>query len=262
MPITQEQLADAVALTPVHVNRTLMKLEEDGLINRTKRVISITDWKKLAKEGDFQPRYLHLDSPNGIAAGNPAAALSLSARKSITPVRPSTFVRAVARPRGHDPVENCRTLHAHGRWFAACSPDHTALNRAYSRRACGARGDARQRDAVASIDLKAIAAISHANLRVNAPNNRILTRDDLVRMVGSGEIRNEVFERVPETVVVTGNVGVVMGHETVFPGADSEQARMYGRKTLDRRYTNVFLREGKVWRHLARHANVIGGASK
>jgi hypothetical protein len=122
--------------------------------------------------------------------------------------------------------------------------------------------DARQRDAVASIDLKGIAAISHANLRVNAPNNRILTRDDLVRMVGSGEIRNEVFERVPETVVVTGNVGVVMGHETVFPGPDSEQARMYGRKTLDRRYTNVFLREGKVWRHLARHANVIGGASK
>ena len=117
--------------------------------------------------------------------------------------------------------------------------------------------DARQRDAVASVDLKAIAAISHRNLRVNAPNNRILTRDDLVRMVGSGEIRNEVFERVPETVVVTGNVGVVMGHETVLPGANSEQARMYGRKTLSRRYTNVFVREGKAWRHLARHANVI-----
>jgi CRP-like cAMP-binding protein len=67
LPITQEQLADAVALTPVHVNRTLMKLEADGLIERTKRVISITDWKKLAKEGDFQPRYLHLESPNGVA---------------------------------------------------------------------------------------------------------------------------------------------------------------------------------------------------
>ena len=32
LPITQEQLADAVALTSVHVNRTLMKLEADGLI--------------------------------------------------------------------------------------------------------------------------------------------------------------------------------------------------------------------------------------
>jgi hypothetical protein len=117
--------------------------------------------------------------------------------------------------------------------------------------------DARQRDAVATADLEAIAAISHPNLRVNAPSNRILTRDDLVRRVGSGDILNEIFERVPETVVITGDVGVVMGHETVFPGANSEQARMYGRKTLNRRYTNVFVREGGRWLHLARHANII-----
>ena len=122
--------------------------------------------------------------------------------------------------------------------------------------------DARQRDAVANADLNAIAAISHPNLRVNAPSNRILTRDDLVRRVGSGDILNEVFERVPESVVVTGDVAVVMGHETVFPGAGSEQARMYGRKTLNRRYTNIFLRDGKTWLHLARHANIIGGTAK
>jgi CRP-like cAMP-binding protein len=61
LPITQEQLADAVALTPVHVNRTLMKLEQDGLITRTKRMIRIVDWKELVKVADFQPRYLHLD---------------------------------------------------------------------------------------------------------------------------------------------------------------------------------------------------------
>lgn len=117
--------------------------------------------------------------------------------------------------------------------------------------------DARQRDAVASVDLKAIAEIAHPNLRVNAPNNRILTREDLIRMVGSGEIRNEVFERTPETATVTGDVGIVMGRELVFPGAASEQARMYGRKTLSRRYTNVYLREAGVWRHIARHANII-----
>jgi CRP-like cAMP-binding protein len=63
LPITQEQLADAVALTSVHVNRTLMKLEQDGLITRTKRVISIVDWKALVKVADFEPRYLHLKRP-------------------------------------------------------------------------------------------------------------------------------------------------------------------------------------------------------
>lgn len=61
LPISQEQLADAVALTPVHVNRSLMKLEADGLINRSKRMISIADWTKLVNAADFEPRYLHLD---------------------------------------------------------------------------------------------------------------------------------------------------------------------------------------------------------
>lgn len=62
LPITQEQLADAVSLTPVHVNRTLMAMESDGLIRRNKRFIHITDWKQMAKSSDFQPRYLHLDA--------------------------------------------------------------------------------------------------------------------------------------------------------------------------------------------------------
>jgi hypothetical protein len=103
--------------------------------------------------------------------------------------------------------------------------------------------DAQQRLAVASMDVEAIGRISDSHLRVNAPNNRILTREDLMRMVKSGEIRNEIFERTPEDVVITGDVGVVMGHEVVFPGAASEQARMYGRKTLNRRYTNA-VRQG------------------
>jgi hypothetical protein len=120
--------------------------------------------------------------------------------------------------------------------------------------------DAQQRLAVASRDVIAIGKISDPHLRVNAPNNRILTREDLMRMVGSGEIRNEVFERTPEDVVITGDVGVVMGREVVFPGAASEQARMYGRKTLNRRYTNVYIRTAQGWRHLARHANIMASA--
>jgi CRP-like cAMP-binding protein len=61
LPITQEQLADAVALTSVHVNRTLMKLEQEGLITRTKREITVVDWNRLVTVADFEPRYLHLE---------------------------------------------------------------------------------------------------------------------------------------------------------------------------------------------------------
>jgi CRP-like cAMP-binding protein len=59
LPLTQEQLADAVGLTAVHVNRSLMRLEEEGHIRRDRRVIEIDDWQNLAKVADFEPRYLH-----------------------------------------------------------------------------------------------------------------------------------------------------------------------------------------------------------
>ena len=61
LPMTQEQLADAVGLTPVHVNRTLKALEAEGLIVRSKRSISFPDWKRLRLVGDFNQRYLHLE---------------------------------------------------------------------------------------------------------------------------------------------------------------------------------------------------------
>jgi CRP-like cAMP-binding protein len=60
LPMTQEQLADAVGLTPVHVNRTLQVLEQRNLISRSKRSVTIGDWQKLADAGDFDHTYLHL----------------------------------------------------------------------------------------------------------------------------------------------------------------------------------------------------------
>ncbi|MFL6776660.1 MAG: Crp/Fnr family transcriptional regulator, partial [Sphingomicrobium sp.] len=54
LPMTQEQLADATGLTPVHINRTLRELDKDGLIERPNpRVIRIGDWHMLAEVGDF-----------------------------------------------------------------------------------------------------------------------------------------------------------------------------------------------------------------
>jgi CRP-like cAMP-binding protein len=67
LPMTQEQLADATGLTPVHVNRTIRGLEADGLIERDNpRFICIVDWQTLADVGDFESRYLHLRDGDGI----------------------------------------------------------------------------------------------------------------------------------------------------------------------------------------------------
>jgi CRP-like cAMP-binding protein len=61
LPMTQDQLADALGLTSVHVNRTLKALDGRNLIERSKRSVKILDWKQLAALGDFDTNYLHLD---------------------------------------------------------------------------------------------------------------------------------------------------------------------------------------------------------
>jgi CRP-like cAMP-binding protein len=67
LPMTQEHLADATALTPVHVNRVLQHLGTDGLISKKRGSITIEDWAALRKVGDFNDAYLHPESAGGQA---------------------------------------------------------------------------------------------------------------------------------------------------------------------------------------------------
>lgn len=59
LPMTQEQIADATGLTPVHVNRMLRALMEDGVIDRDNRDVRIVDWDQMRRVADFDPMYLH-----------------------------------------------------------------------------------------------------------------------------------------------------------------------------------------------------------
>lgn len=58
-PLTQEQLADATGLTPVHTNRTLQGLRKDGLIELTARSLTVLDWDRMRQTADFDELYLH-----------------------------------------------------------------------------------------------------------------------------------------------------------------------------------------------------------
>lgn len=60
MPLRQSDLADALGLTSVHVNRTLRDLRAEGLIRLRARRLEILDWPGLQAKGEFNPRYLHL----------------------------------------------------------------------------------------------------------------------------------------------------------------------------------------------------------
>ena len=60
LPMTQEQLADALGLTAVHINRTLKGLVKDGVIVLSKRGVIIPDWEVLVAEAGFKSQYLHM----------------------------------------------------------------------------------------------------------------------------------------------------------------------------------------------------------
>ena len=58
--LTQEQLADATGLTPVHVNRTLQRLRTKNLIEIGSGVLTIPDVSALREAAGFNGNYLHI----------------------------------------------------------------------------------------------------------------------------------------------------------------------------------------------------------
>lgn len=60
LPLTQQDLGDAVGLTKTHVNRGLKALGETGLIERDGRLIRINDVAALSALVDFRDRHAHV----------------------------------------------------------------------------------------------------------------------------------------------------------------------------------------------------------
>lgn len=61
LPLTQVDLAECVGLTPVHVNRTLKLLREDGVADMQRGRVRILDLDRLHAIAEFNPAYLYLE---------------------------------------------------------------------------------------------------------------------------------------------------------------------------------------------------------
>lgn len=64
LPVTQVEIADALGLSSVHVNRVMQDLRREGLLDYRGRVVAIGNWARLQARGDFHPDYLHLRADN------------------------------------------------------------------------------------------------------------------------------------------------------------------------------------------------------
>lgn len=59
MPLTQVELADALGLTPVHVNRTLQWLRSENLVEFGGGTLTVRNWRDLKRAAGFDAAYLH-----------------------------------------------------------------------------------------------------------------------------------------------------------------------------------------------------------
>jgi len=109
-------------------------------------------------------------------------------------------------------------------------------------------------DAILHGDAAALDSLMDDDVTVNHPTNRIVKeKKELLDLIQQGVIRYTSFERYPETFLFFKDMVVVMGSETVVPakGAPNEG------KTLQRRYTNVWMKRDGKWRLTVRHANNV-----
>jgi CRP-like cAMP-binding protein len=67
LPLTQNELADTLALSLVHVNRMLMEMRRAGLVTFQNRQLVIHDLSALQAAAGFNPNYLHLADDYGHA---------------------------------------------------------------------------------------------------------------------------------------------------------------------------------------------------
>lgn len=67
VPLTQQDLADALGMTSVHMNRVIRVLREAKLITFCNRELTLTNFDALARRAEFDPTYLQLERRPGVA---------------------------------------------------------------------------------------------------------------------------------------------------------------------------------------------------
>ena len=119
--------------------------------------------------------------------------------------------------------------------------------------------DDQERIAALKRDVPTLERLWSEQLTVNAPNNQVVVgrRAVLDTFVHAGVIDFSRFDREIEFIRADSDFVFIMGLETVTPISDAPSAGLVAGQTIERRFTNIWKKEGSTWRLFARHANVI-----
>ena len=106
-------------------------------------------------------------------------------------------------------------------------------------------------DALLRNDLAAVRAHWAPDYVVNNPFGKVVNASE--GPIQAGSLTYTLFARNIERIVVQKDVVIVMGSERVVPKPPSADAG----KTINRRFTNFWMRRNGKWLLTARHASVI-----
>ena len=109
--------------------------------------------------------------------------------------------------------------------------------------------DLKAAEAILKRDEKEIARYFTADSVTNNPRNSLtIGSDGVIEAARTGLIDYKSFERKVESIQILGNTAILMGSESVV---------WNNGRSVARRYTNVWMKRGKTWQIVARHANII-----
>ena len=86
---------------------------------------------------------------------------------------------------------------------------------------------------------------------VNNPLNQVVKASQ--GRIRAGTRTYSLFIQEIEKILVYGKTVIVMGRETVVPTGTSPDAG----QTINRRFTNIWIKEKGAWKLIARHASVV-----
>jgi hypothetical protein len=96
-------------------------------------------------------------------------------------------------------------------------------------------------------DVDRLGRILSDDFTVNSPINRILTKAEMLDLLGKGVIGHFSYEEEIERVTRRGELVIVMGSDAVTNTPDAPPTR--------RRFTNVWCAADDSWLMVARHAH-------
>src|SRR5689334_7485752 len=114
--------------------------------------------------------------------------------------------------------------------------------------------DQAEADAILRNDAAAAEAFYADDIVVNNPRYTVtIGKKALMALIKTGNIHYSSFVREIEKITFQGETAIVMGKETVKPDGNAPGAG----QTIQRRYTNIWMKSDNKWLLIARHANII-----